>query len=85
MNNPFVMQQAEQIARRVNHDYPADQSARIDALFRIMLGRLPYATEKANAERFLELSQTETASEQIEAWTAFCQTMIACIDFRYIQ
>lgn len=85
MNNPFVMQQAEQIARRVNHDYPDDQSARIDALFRIMLGRLPYATEKANAERFLELSQTETASEQIEAWTAFCQTMIACIDFRYIQ
>ncbi|MEQ9068984.1 MAG: DUF1553 domain-containing protein, partial [Gimesia chilikensis] len=85
MHNPVVMQQAEQIARRVNHDYPADQSARIDALFRIMLGRLPYATEKANAERFLELSQTETASEQIEAWTAFCQTMIACIDFRYIQ
>jgi hypothetical protein len=85
MNNPFVMQQAEQTAQRVQHAYPADQSARIDALFRMMLGRLPSQSEKANAERFLNLSNADSDSAQLVAWTAFCQTMIACIDFRYIQ
>ncbi|QDT26595.1 DUF1553 domain-containing protein [Gimesia panareensis] len=85
MNNPFVMQQAEQIAKRLNNEYPTDQSARIDALFRIMLGRLPHQSEKANAERFLNQANTAGASDQLEAWTAFCQTMIACIDFRYLQ
>lgn len=85
MNNPFVIQQAEQIAKRLNNEYPTDQSARIDALFRVMLGRLPHQTEKTNAERFLNQTNTAGASDQLEAWTAFCQTMIACIDFRYLQ
>lgn len=85
MNNPFVIEQAQTIAERIIREVPDDQSARIDALFRLMLGRLPHQSEKADAVRFLNESQKQTGADPTEVWTVFCQTLIACIDFRYIQ
>ncbi len=85
MNNPFVIEQSQSIARRLMYEFPNDPSARIDALFRTALGRLPEQTEKANAIRFLNQSQVKGAPTQLELWTAFSQTILACIDFRYIK
>ncbi|WP_339728018.1 DUF1553 domain-containing protein [uncultured Gimesia sp.] len=85
MNNPFVIEQSQNLASRLIKEFPADASSRIDALFRTTLGRLPDQTEKANAERFLSQSQTEGGPTEVEIWSALCQTVIACIDFRYIK
>jgi len=85
MNNPFVIEQSENIAKRLINEVPDNQPDRIAALLRITLGRLPDETEKANAERFLNESQQNNGESELESWTAFCQTIIACIDFRYIK
>jgi len=85
MNNPFVMEQSQHLASRLIKEFPTDQSGRIDALFRTTLGRLPDQTETANAEQFLNQSQTEGGPTETEVWSALCQTVIACIDFRYIK
>ncbi|QDT42882.1 Xanthan lyase precursor [Gimesia alba] len=85
MNNPFVMEQSQELAGRLIKEFPTDQSKRIDALFRTTLGRLPDQTEKANAAQFLNQSQTEGGPSETEIWSALCQTVIACIDFRYIK
>ncbi|WP_299467116.1 DUF1553 domain-containing protein [uncultured Gimesia sp.] len=85
MNNPFVIEQSQNIAQQMITQFPDNQSARIDALFRITLGRLPEQTEKANAARFLNQSQVKGDPTQLELWTAFSQTIIACIDFRYLK
>lgn len=85
MNNPFVLEQSRHIAERLLKQFPHDQSARIDSLFRITLGRTPNQTEKTQAEHFFSQSQTTAERSQTELWTTFCQTIIACIDFRYIK
>ncbi|MFK7776800.1 MAG: DUF1553 domain-containing protein, partial [Gimesia sp.] len=90
MNNPFVIEQSANIAKRLINEYPDNQSERMTALFRTALGRLPDESEKSNAERFLAKhilneSQDERSESELETWTAFCQTILACIDFRYIK
>lgn len=85
MNNPFVIEQSQNLASRLIKKYPTDEPKRIDALFQTTLGRLPDQTEKANAARFLSQSQTEGGPTETEIWSALCQTVIACIDFRYIK
>ncbi len=85
MNNPFVMQQSEAIALRLMKKYPDNQSARVDALFRNALGRLPEPDEKRYAEHFINQSLSKEGASQLDAWTALSQTIIACIDFRYIK
>ncbi|WP_298866337.1 DUF1553 domain-containing protein [uncultured Gimesia sp.] len=85
MNNPFVIEQSKNIAQRLINEFPEDQPDRIDALFRTTLGRLPDSSEKANAERYINQSQSTGDQTELETWSAFCQTIIACIDFRYIK
>lgn len=84
MNNPFVLEQSELLANRMIQEHPKNSRERLDALFRTTLGRRPHKTERANATRFLT-QQTTAGTSETEAWTALCQTIIACIDFRYIQ
>ena len=85
MNNPFVIEQAQHTAERLLEKYPDDESARIDALFRMSLGRLPSTAEKNNTASFLNQTNPQDSTTELERWTACCQTIIACIDFRYIK
>ncbi|MCA9007754.1 MAG: DUF1553 domain-containing protein, partial [Planctomycetaceae bacterium] len=85
MNNPFVIEQAQNIAQRLLEKYPDDESARINALFRMSLGRLPSPAEKNNAASFLNQTDAQDSTTELQRWTACCQTIIACIDFRYIK
>ncbi|MDF1745539.1 MAG: DUF1553 domain-containing protein [Gimesia sp.] len=85
MNNPFVTEHSQNIAQRLIDEFPEDQSARIGALFRTTLGRLPDSSEKADAKRYLNQAQSTGDQTELETWSVFCQTIIACIDFRYIK
>ena len=85
MNNSFVIEQSQNIAKRLLHEFPDDQSARMTALFRTALGRLPDPSEKANATHYINQSLAKRGQTELEIWTALCQTIVACIDFRYIK
>ncbi|MAX36617.1 MAG: hypothetical protein CME33_08620 [Gimesia sp.] len=85
MNNPFVIEQAQNTAQRLLEKYPDDDAARINALFRLSLGRLPSQAERNNTAAFLNQTDAQDSATELERWTACCQTIIACIDFRYIK
>ncbi|QDT97513.1 DUF1553 domain-containing protein [Gimesia aquarii] len=85
MNNPFVINQSQKLAKRLIEEVSEDQSSRIDTLFQMTLGRLPNSSEKTGMARFLSEAKLKGGASEREAWTAACQTVIACIDFRYIK
>jgi hypothetical protein len=90
MNNPFVLNQSEQMARRVLADRGATDGERIASAFRITLGRAPTDAERAQVAEFLGDYRGSLAAARFQgnavlaAWTSFCQTLLASGEFRYI-
>ena len=90
MNNPFVMKQAEQLAKRILEPKGSTPAARIDQAYRFVLGRLPSDHEKSDITRYLaEYRQSLEAanfkgSVNLACWTSVCQTLFASGEFRYV-
>ncbi len=90
MNNPFVLKQAEQMARRVLNQQQLDQAGRIAWAYRLAIGRPPTKSEQAKVSQFLadyrkSLSAADAkGNPQIAAWTCFCQTLFGVGEFRYV-
>jgi hypothetical protein len=90
MNNPFVLRQAEQLARRVLSLEGLDSSGRIVTAYRLTLGRVPSESEKSTVARFLMDYRKSLeggdrkANAQLAAWTNVCQTLFAAGEFRYV-
>jgi hypothetical protein len=88
MNNPFVIDQSTQMARRVLTAQGVD--ARIDLAYRIALGRVATPPEKTDIKRYLESYQKSVksanpkANAELAAWASFCQTLFASGEFRYV-
>ena len=76
MNSPFIREQSLLTAKRF-----IQESANIEQAYQLILCRPPSASELASTENFL--SQFEP-SDQEEAWTQICQTLFACVDFRFL-
>jgi hypothetical protein len=74
MNSPFVREQAEQLARRLHLEECTPAAA-----YELVLGRPPSAAELAVTDRFFA-----ARADRQEVWNQFCQTLFACIDFRYL-
>jgi hypothetical protein len=81
MNSPFVMEQARLTAQLLLTVTPSNQ-ARLVVLYRRALCRVPTADEMETALRFLR-GQRDTC--ELEAWTAVCQAMFACTEFRFME
>ncbi len=81
MNNPFVLKQAGQLARRVLDQQGLDQDGRIAWAYRLAIGRPPSSSERANVSQFLAEFRKSLAeadkkgNPQVAAWTYFCQTL----------
>jgi hypothetical protein len=90
MNNPFVLRQSEQLAKRVLEPEGLDQAGRITMAYRLTLGRVPSESERATVTRFLNdyrkslEGADKKANAQFAAWTNFCQTLFAAGEFRYV-
>ncbi len=76
LNSPFMREQSKLTAKRL-----IGEQATIEHAYQLILCRPPSASELASTESFL--SQFEP-SEQEEAWTQVCQTLFACLDFRFL-
>jgi hypothetical protein len=78
LNNPFPIEQARLAARRVLLD-AAGHEARLDRLYRIILGRPPWPAEKSAALAYLASSDSGD-----DAWPAVAQALFASPDFRWL-
>jgi hypothetical protein len=84
MNNPFAIQQARAAAQRLLDEKDVDDGARVAKAFRLTLGRVPSEKEKAIATAFLNESGSDS-KKRLEVWSQFVQTLIASVDFRYVE
>jgi cytochrome c553 len=90
MNNPFVIEQANQLARRVLGPQKLSADARIDSAYRITLGRAAAEREKAEINRYLDSyrksvqSANPKGNPELAAWASLCQTLFASGEFRYL-
>jgi Protein of unknown function (DUF1549)/Protein of unknown function (DUF1553)/Planctomycete cytochrome C len=90
MNNPFVIVQSNQMARRVLGSRDLEPDARIDLAYRFALGRVATEREKSNVNGYLASYRKSVASAEpksnpeLAAWASFCQTLFASGEFRYL-
>jgi hypothetical protein len=73
-NSPFVIQQAEQLTRRLEVTAPEDLDAQVDRTFQLFFGRPPDAFE------------IETSKEMIQAegLQAFCRALFNTSEFLFV-
>jgi hypothetical protein len=77
MNSPFIREQAELTARRL-----LEEDSTIDDACELILGRPPTAAERTSTGTFLS---TFDPADREEAWTQLCQSLFACLDFRFLK
>ncbi|MGI9244677.1 MAG: DUF1549 domain-containing protein [Verrucomicrobiales bacterium] len=78
MNHRFVIEQSEHAAKALLRGEEPAVEDRVQVAYLRSLGRLPSATEAALAQEFLGDSPT------LSSWSAFFQSLFACVDFRYV-
>jgi hypothetical protein len=77
MNDPFVMDKASVLARRVLDQNLPDDAARIDWLYRVLFSRHPSENEVGIA-----LSTLQPATEA--TWRQYCQLLLCTNEFAYV-
>ncbi len=83
MNSSFVMEQARLTARLLIARAKSDED-RVVLLYRRAIGRTPTVEERYVAMRFLR-EQREGGVAEVEAWSAVCQAMFGCTEFRFVE
>ena len=90
MNSSFVRTQADAMAKRVLAA-PIAEPQRIAYAYQLALGRSPTEAERLRVDRYLKgapdgLTRVSNASESsAPSWTAFCQALFACAEFRFLR
>jgi hypothetical protein len=79
MNHPFVLEQAQQAARRLLSG-PGREEERLTRAYRLALGRPPSEGERRLMTEFLS-----GQAERAEMWAQVFQVLFASIDFRYVR
>lgn len=87
LNSDFVMQQACFMANRVSADVVDDRAA-AEAAFQLAYGRSPSRNEEQAALEFVRRISSEQwpddSDRRKRAWGAFCHTLLASAEFRYV-
>jgi len=81
MNSPFVVDQSRKTAQRLLES-GGDEAARIAAAYRLLLSR--EATDEEAAEGLAFIRDFPENTDPLSAWAAFCQTLFASAEFRYL-
>ena len=86
MNDPFVHEQAEALAKR-EISTSSDDRARLQSVFERTLGRLPTPEETDDSLAFLSAERAEepeTPDRDLRAWSALSRTLFARNEFLFI-
>jgi hypothetical protein len=88
MNSELVTQSASRLAQHLLADEKASNASRLEHAYLKAYARPPTTAERRRAERFITEYPTATgldkAAARTEAWTAFCQTLLAANEFIYL-
>ena len=90
MNNPFVLKQADEMAKLILAQSGLDQTGRINLAYRIALGRLPTDHERSDFGHYIDdyrksvATANPKANAQMAVWTSFCQLLFQSAEFRYV-
>jgi len=84
LNSPLVKASASALASRLLSRPESDAGARIQEAYRAALGRPASASEAERAGRFVRaVFRPETPEAEHQAWTAWCQVLLASNEFLY--
>ena len=88
LNNDFVIQQSEALARRLAKDQ-SKPAERVRELFMLSFGRPPTAEEVQLSIKFVnDTSDSATGRNRAEktfaAWCQLCQAIMATAEFRWL-
>jgi hypothetical protein len=84
MNSPFVMTEARHAAERLLAEPDMDDAGRLDRLYQRALGRAPSQGERTLVLNYLRDTDPQDTAAARTVWTRICQSVFACIDFRYV-
>lgn len=91
LNSDFVMQSADELARRLHSEATTDEE-RLSLLSRIVFGRETTASERqgnlafvARVEQSLAAKVTDPAERRRQAWSVLCHVALASNEFVYVR
>jgi predicted oxidoreductase len=84
LNGDLTNEEAANLARRVEREFPGDIRAQIDRARRLTSGRAPDAREIDEAVRFLDEIKAKEALTQEQAMTSLCLVLFNLNEFLYI-
>ncbi|MEO1616697.1 MAG: PSD1 and planctomycete cytochrome C domain-containing protein [Planctomycetota bacterium] len=79
LNNPLTIRLSESFAERLTREATTNKD-RVELAFRLAYGRTPSTDERAASHRFLR----DSGLSPKEALEAFCQSLFAAAEFRYL-
>lgn len=75
INSPFIREQARHTAKRL-----LAEEATVAQAYQLIISRPPSERERLSVTSFLDQFP---ADQKEEGWTQLCQTLFACLDFRF--
>jgi len=87
VNSPFMLRQADALANRLRKEHPADETARLDAAYRLTFSRSPTDAERRRAVAFLDEQAKRLkpgADGRVAAWTDLCHVLLNANEFLYV-
>ncbi len=91
LNDAFVLHQAKAMVERLANTGAVTDITRIDAAYKLTLGRASTPSERERALNFIasavrdaQARKEEPSKAQSTAWASFCQALFACAEFRYL-
>jgi len=87
MNDPLVLNESRETARRLIVAEPAEDARRLELAYRRIVGRRPTGIERRAALDYLAANRPATGdpSAQEAIWTQLVQAIFASLDFRYVE
>jgi hypothetical protein len=83
MNSPFVIAQAEQMARRLLDEKLTDPE-RVDRAYKLALARPATLAERDRTIAYIKQASGDSKNTAV-AWAGFCQALFGSAEFRYLQ
>jgi hypothetical protein len=83
LNSEFMIRQAKGIAARIEGEKPADDEARIERVYRVVLGRTPKNEERAMVKAFLKSAAAERDAK-LTPWEQVAQALLSTNEFTYL-
>jgi cytochrome c553 len=84
MNSPFSIEQGQSLAARGDVGPIADRDAKIAAIYRAALARMPTSEELSFAQRFVESASADPAGAQLSPWEQLAQMLLMTNEFAYV-